>query len=161
MTMNGGVKVATALLAGYALGRGRRSKLVLGASIAAVAAERGLRSRKIPLLSGPTALLAGQAAKRLRSTAGSALTARAESLSEALHERTTTLRDGDHAHPDGRREEHQDGARGRRSEDDDRGKSARAQQPDEDEPQAPERPSRAASDSGGTSRRPSRRAPRR
>lgn len=92
MKASTGVAMGAAILGGYALGRTRKGRLALVATAAVMGAQASLRGRKIPLISAPIDLAAREAGRLLRDTATTALTNRAERLSDALHERTVSLR---------------------------------------------------------------------
>src|SRR5919201_627498 len=91
MMANGALKIGAAVLGGYLAGRSRKGRLVIPMVLAGWAAKKGVEDRL-----GGSALgaVGAEVGRQLQASAGRALTARVETLSDALQQRTTAIRDG-------------------------------------------------------------------
>ena len=91
MMANGALKIGAAVLGGYLAGRSRKGRLVIPMVLAGWAAKKGVEDRL-----GGSALgaVGAEVGRQLQASAGRALTARVETLSDTLQQRTAAIRDG-------------------------------------------------------------------
>jgi hypothetical protein len=91
MMGNGALKIGAAVVGGYLAGRSRKGRLLIPMALAGWAAKKGVEDRL-----GGSALggVGAEVARQLQTSAGRALTARVETLTDALQQRTTAIRDG-------------------------------------------------------------------
>ena len=91
MMGNGALKIGAAVVGGYLAGRSRKGRLLIPMALAGWAAKKGVEDRL-----GGSALgaVGAEVARQLQTSAGRALTARVETLTDALQQRTAAIRDG-------------------------------------------------------------------
>lgn len=91
MMGNGALKIGAAVVGGYLAGRSRRGRLLIPTVLAGWAAKKGVEDRL-----GGSALgaVGAEVGRQLQASAGRALTARVETLSDTLQQRTAAVRDG-------------------------------------------------------------------
>lgn len=88
---NGALKIGAAVIGGYLAGRSRRGRLLVPIVLGGWAAKKGVEDR---LGGSPLGAVGAEVARQLQSSAGRALTARVETLSDTLQQRTAAIRDG-------------------------------------------------------------------
>lgn len=91
MMGNGALKLGAAVVGGYLAGRSRKGRLVIPMVLAGWAAKKGVEDR---LGGSPLGAVGAEVARQLQTSAGQALAARVEALSDTLQERTAAIRDG-------------------------------------------------------------------
>ncbi|MBO0683753.1 MAG: hypothetical protein J2P45_11390 [Candidatus Dormibacteraeota bacterium] len=91
MMRNGALKLGAAVVVGYLAGRSRKGRMLIPAVLAGLAAKKGVEDR---LGASPLGAAGAEVARQLQTSAGKALAARVETLSDTLRERTAAIRDG-------------------------------------------------------------------
>ena len=91
MMRNGALKLGAAVVGGYLAGRSRRGRMLIPMALAGWAAKKGVEDR---LGASPLGAVGAEVARQLQTSAGKALAARVETLSDTLQERTAAIRDG-------------------------------------------------------------------
>ena len=91
MMGNGPLKIGAAVLGGYLAGRSRKGRLLIPMVLAGWAAKKGVEDR---LGGSPLGAVGAEVGRQLQASAGRALTARVETLSDTLQQRTAAIRDG-------------------------------------------------------------------
>jgi hypothetical protein len=91
MMGNGALKIGAAVVGGYLAGRSRRGRLLIPMVLAGWAAKKGVEDR---VGGSPLGAVGAEVGRQLQASAGRALTARVETLSDTLQQRTAAVRDG-------------------------------------------------------------------